>query len=323
MHSLNVATVKVAEMIGYQRVVQLARQMGLGTNIQATPAVALGAYEMTPIEVAAGYTAFASNGVRAEPLFIRACRGGRWDHRRTAATDDAAGARPARRISHDEPHGRRHRPRHGLSRARHGFHRSGCGEDRNVARRLVRRIYVESPLRRVGRLRRQSRPRHDRRPVRGADLGRIHETSGAVADVQQHAAISTAGGHRPGHDRPAVGAARHGFVPADRGRILHRGNRADAVLPAPRRPAGATPGGSWLAHLFGKGDNPPQPQAPGSNAAAPGAKPGPGQAQAQNPADSPASQQADQDDKKKSLLDKIFGIFGGSKQPADGSKPPQ
>src|ERR1019366_6442815 len=27
--------------------------------------------EMTPIEVAAGYTAFASNGVRAEPLFIR------------------------------------------------------------------------------------------------------------------------------------------------------------------------------------------------------------------------------------------------------------
>jgi penicillin-binding protein 1B len=71
MHSLNVATVKVAEMIGYQRVVQLARQMGLGNNIQATPAVALGAYEMTPIDVAAGYTAFANNGVRAEPLFIR------------------------------------------------------------------------------------------------------------------------------------------------------------------------------------------------------------------------------------------------------------
>jgi len=71
MHSLNVATVKVAELIGYQRVVDLVRQMGLGTNIQATPAVALGAYEMTPIEVAAGYTAFAANGVRAEPLDIR------------------------------------------------------------------------------------------------------------------------------------------------------------------------------------------------------------------------------------------------------------
>src|ERR1700735_776297 len=71
MRSLNVATVKVAEMIGYQRVVQVARQMGLGNNIQATPAVALGAYEMTPIDVAAGYTAFADGGIRAEPLFIR------------------------------------------------------------------------------------------------------------------------------------------------------------------------------------------------------------------------------------------------------------
>ena len=36
-NSLNVATVKVAELIGYGRVVQIARQMGLGNNIQATP----------------------------------------------------------------------------------------------------------------------------------------------------------------------------------------------------------------------------------------------------------------------------------------------
>ena len=70
-NSLNVATVKVAEMIGYGRVVQIARQMGLGNNIRATPAVALGAYEMTPVEVAAGYTAFGQGGVRAEPEFLR------------------------------------------------------------------------------------------------------------------------------------------------------------------------------------------------------------------------------------------------------------
>jgi penicillin-binding protein 1B len=61
----------VAELIGYGRVVQIARQMGLGNNIQATPAVALGAYEMTPIDVAAGYTAFADNGIRAEPEFLQ------------------------------------------------------------------------------------------------------------------------------------------------------------------------------------------------------------------------------------------------------------
>ena len=35
IHSLNVATVKVAEMIGYQRVVDLARQMGLGHEYPA------------------------------------------------------------------------------------------------------------------------------------------------------------------------------------------------------------------------------------------------------------------------------------------------
>jgi penicillin-binding protein 1B len=69
-NSLNVATVKVAELIGYGRVVQIARQMGLGNNIQATPAVALGAYEMTAVDVAGGYTAFANGGVRAEPQFL-------------------------------------------------------------------------------------------------------------------------------------------------------------------------------------------------------------------------------------------------------------
>ena len=70
-NSLNVATVKVAEMVGYGRVVQIARQMGLSSNIRPTPAVALGAYEMTPVEVAGAYTAFATVGTRAEPQFVK------------------------------------------------------------------------------------------------------------------------------------------------------------------------------------------------------------------------------------------------------------
>src|SRR5690242_8059128 len=69
-YSLNVATVKVAEMIGYGRVVDMARQLGLDDDIQPTPAIALGAYDMTPLEVAAGYTAFANSGTRAEPVLI-------------------------------------------------------------------------------------------------------------------------------------------------------------------------------------------------------------------------------------------------------------
>jgi len=74
-NSLNVATVKVAELIGYGRVVQVARQMGLPTTIQATPAVALGAYEMTPVDVAASYTTFATVGTRAEAQFLHSVVG--------------------------------------------------------------------------------------------------------------------------------------------------------------------------------------------------------------------------------------------------------
>jgi len=74
-NSLNVATVKVAELIGYGRVVQVAKQMGLTNNIQATPAVALGAYEMTAVDVAAGYTTFATVGTRAEPEFLHSVVG--------------------------------------------------------------------------------------------------------------------------------------------------------------------------------------------------------------------------------------------------------
>jgi penicillin-binding protein 1B len=74
-NSLNVATVKVAEMVGYGRVVQIARQMGLTPNIKPTPAVALGAYELTPVDVAGAYTAFATMGTRAEPMYVKSVAG--------------------------------------------------------------------------------------------------------------------------------------------------------------------------------------------------------------------------------------------------------
>jgi len=69
-YSLNVATIKVAEMVGYTRVTDMAHQFGLDPSIQPTPSVALGAYEMTPLEVATGYTILANDGVRTEPMFI-------------------------------------------------------------------------------------------------------------------------------------------------------------------------------------------------------------------------------------------------------------
>jgi penicillin-binding protein 1B len=72
--SLNVPTVKVAEMVGYDSVVELARRAGMNLNIQATPAVALGAYEVTPVEVAGAYTIFARGGEFVKPSFIKYIR---------------------------------------------------------------------------------------------------------------------------------------------------------------------------------------------------------------------------------------------------------
>ena len=69
-HSLNVATVKVAEETGYGAVVDLARRAGLNLDIQPTPAVALGAYEVTPLEIAGAYTIFVNHGIYSKPYFI-------------------------------------------------------------------------------------------------------------------------------------------------------------------------------------------------------------------------------------------------------------
>ena len=69
--SLNVATVKFAEMIGWEKVVTLAHAAGLNKKILATPAVALGAYEVTPLEMAGAFTIFANQGNRVEPQFIK------------------------------------------------------------------------------------------------------------------------------------------------------------------------------------------------------------------------------------------------------------
>src|SRR5437763_2851516 len=72
--SLNVATVKVAEMVGYDRVVNMAKRAALNEKILATPAVALGSYEITPLEAAGAYTIFANRGAYVRPTFLRLVR---------------------------------------------------------------------------------------------------------------------------------------------------------------------------------------------------------------------------------------------------------
>jgi penicillin-binding protein 1B len=73
-HSLNVATVSLAQQIGYGRVVAMARRAGLNDGIKPTPAVALGAYETTPLEIAGAYTMFANQGSRVTPSAVSMVR---------------------------------------------------------------------------------------------------------------------------------------------------------------------------------------------------------------------------------------------------------
>src|SRR5205085_2292425 len=71
--SLNNATVKLAEEVGYDKVADLAKSVGI-TSVKATPAMALGAYDATPLDMTAAYTAFANNGVRLSPLMVKSVR---------------------------------------------------------------------------------------------------------------------------------------------------------------------------------------------------------------------------------------------------------
>jgi penicillin-binding protein 1B len=70
-HSLNVATVKVAEMIGYDRVANLwTKKMAMGGDVKPYPAIALGSFEATPLEMAAAYNVLANGGLRVFPTTV-------------------------------------------------------------------------------------------------------------------------------------------------------------------------------------------------------------------------------------------------------------
>ena len=73
-HSMNVPAVKLAEMVGYDNVESLAKRAGMNLNIRPTPAIALGAYEVTPIEVTGAYTIYVDKGQFVKPNWVSLIR---------------------------------------------------------------------------------------------------------------------------------------------------------------------------------------------------------------------------------------------------------
>ena len=73
--SRNVVAVKVAEQAGYDNVANLWNKIGVGTPAKPSPALALGVFEASPLEMATAYTLFTNKGtVRPLTAIQRGCR---------------------------------------------------------------------------------------------------------------------------------------------------------------------------------------------------------------------------------------------------------
>jgi penicillin-binding protein 1B len=62
--SLNAATVRIALEIGLPEVIQTAQKLGLTADLAPVPAIALGAFEVTPVDLARAYLPFVNGGSR-------------------------------------------------------------------------------------------------------------------------------------------------------------------------------------------------------------------------------------------------------------------
>ena len=71
MKSSNAAAVRVSRAVGEQRVIQAAHRNGITSPLSPVPAIALGALEVTPVELVTAYAPFANGGLRVRPRLVR------------------------------------------------------------------------------------------------------------------------------------------------------------------------------------------------------------------------------------------------------------
>jgi 1A family penicillin-binding protein len=69
-HSKNIATVRLAEQVGIDRVISTARTLGVASDIPRFPSIAIGAAEVTLLEMVTAYSSLAALGERTEPRFV-------------------------------------------------------------------------------------------------------------------------------------------------------------------------------------------------------------------------------------------------------------
>lgn len=67
----NIYAVSTQLQIGMDRVIEMARRLGIRSSLQATPSLALGSYAITPYELTQAYATIAAGGVQRELTGIR------------------------------------------------------------------------------------------------------------------------------------------------------------------------------------------------------------------------------------------------------------
>jgi penicillin-binding protein 1B len=70
--SYNIPAVRAVQSAGVNNVIEVASRVGVTSKLQPFPSIALGAFEVTPLEIAYAYSVFANGGVKAEPVSILA-----------------------------------------------------------------------------------------------------------------------------------------------------------------------------------------------------------------------------------------------------------
>jgi penicillin-binding protein 1A len=75
-HSINSVAVQVADAVGIPAVIDTARKLGVQSELPAVPSLALGAGEVTLLEMTRAFAAIAADAESVEPYAIRAVRNG-------------------------------------------------------------------------------------------------------------------------------------------------------------------------------------------------------------------------------------------------------
>ncbi|HVR70955.1 MAG TPA: PBP1A family penicillin-binding protein [Vicinamibacteria bacterium] len=71
VRSKNVPTIRLAQSVGYDRVAETARSMGIDGPIDRRPSMPLGTVSVSPLELTAAYTVLSTLGEAAVPRFVR------------------------------------------------------------------------------------------------------------------------------------------------------------------------------------------------------------------------------------------------------------